>query len=95
MLTVALAADDALSALQAELVAGRSERDRLRARARGRSGRTSRSAGCARGTRIDARRALDPPAPELAFAAPALTLYRSHTAAGGARYEPLERVDLR
>ena len=46
----------------------------------------------ARGTRIDARRALDPPAPSLSFVPTALTLYRSHTGPGGARYEPLQRV---
>jgi 2'-5' RNA ligase len=32
-----------------------------------------------------------PPAPPLAFAAAALTLYRAHTAPGGAAYEPLWR----
>lgn len=36
---------------------------------------------------------IPPPAP-LAFAAEAVTLYRSHTDPGGARYEALERVAL-
>ena len=48
----------------------------------------------ARGTPIDARQALAPDVPPLAFAAPAVTLYRSHTGAGGARYEPLVRAEL-
>jgi 2'-5' RNA ligase len=48
-----------------------------------------------RGARIDIRRPLEPPAPQLSFDPPSLTLSRSHTASGGARYEPLERVDLR
>jgi 2'-5' RNA ligase len=43
-----------------------------------------------RGTRLAACE-LDPPAPALAFAAPAITLYRSHTGGHGARYEPLAR----
>jgi 2'-5' RNA ligase len=33
--------------------------------------------------------------PPLAFAGAAATLYRSHLGRGGARYEPLARVDLR
>lgn len=35
-----------------------------------------------------------PPPQELSFAACAVTLYRSHTGPGGARYEPLERIAL-
>jgi 2'-5' RNA ligase len=46
-----------------------------------------------RGTRLAARE-LDPPAPALAFAPPALTLYRSHTDGHGARYEPLASCAL-
>lgn len=93
VLTVALRADDALAALQADLVAalGRAvgfvpERRPFRPHVT--VGRVPR------GSRIDPRPALDPPAPDLSFRAPALTLYRSHAGAGGARYEPLERVDL-
>ena len=33
-----------------------------------------------------------PPPPQLTFAPAALALYRSHTGAGGARYEALARV---
>ena len=49
----------------------------------------------ARGTRIETRRPLDPPPPELDFRFEALTLYRSHTGRDGARYEPLAFVGLR
>lgn len=45
-----------------------------------------------RGTRAPTQEPLEPPA--LTFPADALTLYRSHTGAGGARYEPLARVAL-
>lgn len=93
VLTVALRPEDALAALQAGLVAALQvaigfEPERRAFRPHVTVGRVPR------GTRIDARRPLDPPAPELSFRAPALTLYRSHTRAGGARYEPLERVGL-
>jgi 2'-5' RNA ligase len=37
---------------------------------------------------------LDPPPPLGPFAAPALTLFRSHPGAGGSRYEALARVAL-
>jgi 2'-5' RNA ligase len=46
-----------------------------------------------RATRLAASE-LDPPAPELAFASPALTLYRSHAGGRGARYEPLATRSL-
>lgn len=48
-----------------------------------------------RGTRIDPRIELDPPAPALGFGARALTLYRSDTSRGGARYERLSGAELR
>jgi 2'-5' RNA ligase len=48
--------------------------------ARARRGPSPRAAG------------LDPPPPALSFEPEALVLYRSHTGAGGARYEPLVRV---
>lgn len=93
VLTVALRPDDALAALQAGLVTALQvaigfEPERRAFRPHVTVGRVRR------GTRIDARRPLDPPAPALSFRAPGLTLYRSHTGAGGARYEPLERVGL-
>ncbi|HEV2785555.1 MAG TPA: 2'-5' RNA ligase family protein, partial [Solirubrobacteraceae bacterium] len=90
---VALRADDGLAALQRDLVAALErtigfEPERRPFRPHVTVGRVPR------GTRIDARRDLRPPAPELTFRAPALTLYRSHTGRGGARYEALERVEL-
>jgi 2'-5' RNA ligase len=93
VLTVALAADETLAALQAELVAGLTSAigfaaERRRFRPHVTVGRV------ARGTRIDTRDALAPPAPELRFAAPALTLYRSHTGPQGARYERMGGVEL-
>jgi 2'-5' RNA ligase len=93
VLTVALRADRDLSSLQADLVAGLEsaigfDPERRPFRPHVTVGRVPR------GTRIDPRRALDPPGPELAFAPAALTLYRSHTGAGGARYEPLVCVDV-
>ena len=93
VLSVALAADDALAALQADLVARLVdaigfEPEQRRFRPHVTVGRV------ARGTPIDTRRALEPGVPELAFEAPAVTLYRSHTGAGGARYEPLVRAEL-
>ena len=48
----------------------------------------------ARGTRIDTRRALDPPAPALQFAARELVLYRSRRSPQGARYERLGAAAL-
>jgi 2'-5' RNA ligase len=92
VLSVALRADDGLSALQADLT-GALERA-IGFAPEARPFRPHVTVGrVARGTRVDARRALAPP-PQLVFAPPALTLYRSHTASGGARYEPLERVAL-
>ena len=93
VLTVALEADETLAALQAELVSGLAsaigfEAERRRFRPHVTVGRV------ARGTRIDTRRAFDPPAPALRFQAPALTLYRSRTAPDGARYERLSGVEL-
>jgi 2'-5' RNA ligase len=46
-----------------------------------------------RGERVRAA-GLGPPAPDLAFHAPAVTLYRSHTGPGGSRYEALARAPL-
>jgi 2'-5' RNA ligase len=93
VLTVALGAQKDLSSLHADLVTGLAaaigfEPEQRAFRPHVTVGRVPR------GARIDMRRELDPPAPELAFDAGALTLYRSHTGAGGARYEPLSRADL-
>lgn len=93
VLTVALRPHDDLAALHRDLVAALERAigfapERRPFRPHVTLGRVPR------GIRVDTRRALDPPAPELSFAAPALTLYRSHTAPGGARYEPLKRVGL-
>ena len=93
VLTVALRPDEALAALQAGLVAVLA--DAIGFQPERRAFRPHVTVGrVPRGTRVDARRPLDPPGPELSFRTPALTLYRSHTGAGGARYEPLERVGL-
>ncbi|MDP1848349.1 MAG: RNA 2',3'-cyclic phosphodiesterase [Solirubrobacteraceae bacterium] len=93
VLTVALEPDAALAALQAELVAGLSSAigfaaERRRFRPHVTVGRV------ARGTRIDTRSALQPPAPDLRFAAHSLTLYRSHTGPQGARYIRMGGVEL-
>jgi 2'-5' RNA ligase len=45
-----------------------------------------------RGTRVRTEEL--PPPPALTFGADGLTLYRSHTGGGGARYEALEQVTL-
>ena len=93
VLTVALRADDGLAALQADLVASLEHAIGLGAEHR--PFRPHVTVGrVLRGARVDPRRALDPPVPELLFRAPALTLYRSHTGASGARYEPVARVGL-
>jgi 2'-5' RNA ligase len=93
VLTVALRADPALPALQGELAAALQGAIGLQAEAR--PFRPHVTVGrVARDTRIDARRALEPPPPQLSFRPPALTLYRSHSGSGGARYEALERVAL-
>lgn len=93
VLTVALAADETLAELQAALVAALGsaigfEAEQRRFRPHVTVGRVPR------GTRIDTRPALDPPAPTLAFRAPAVVLYRSRTTPEGARYERLGGADL-
>lgn len=94
VLTVALESGPALADLQAELVAGLAAAigfapERRRFRPHVTVGRVPR------GTRIDTRRRLEPSAPALHFHAPGLTLHRSRTAPGGARYERLAGVELR
>jgi RNA 2',3'-cyclic 3'-phosphodiesterase len=91
VLAVALRAGPALAHLHADLVAGLQraiglEPDRRPLRAH---------VTVARARREARRRAveIDPP-PALTFAPEALVLYRSHTGTGGARYEPLARVDV-
>ena len=93
VLTVALHAGEALAQLRAELVAALAaavgfEAERRPFRPHVTVGRVPRD------VRIDTRSELEPP-PQLSFEAPALTLYRSHTARGGARYEPLAHAALR
>lgn len=93
VLTVALRESAALAALQADLVAALERAIGFAPEAR--PFRPHVTVGrVPRGTRIDARRPLRPPAPPLSFQAPSLTLYRSQTGPGGARYEPLQRVAL-
>ena len=93
VLTVALLADDGLSALQADLVAVLRSAIGLEPEAR--PFRPHITVGrVPRWTRIATRDALRAPAPALTFRAPAVTLFRSHTSAGGARYEPLARAVL-
>ena len=93
VLTVALETSETLASLHEELVAALAaaigfEPERRPFRPHVTVGRV------ARGTRIDARCALAPPAPALSFQALALTLYRSRTAPAGARYEPLGGAKL-
>lgn len=93
VLAIALQDDDALTSLHGELVAGLAaaigfEPEQRPFRPHVTVGRVARA------TRIDPHRALEPPAPELAFEPCALTLYRSHTAPAGARYEALRRAVL-
>lgn len=93
VLTVALQDDASLAGLQADLVAALAraigfEPEHRRFRPHVTVGRV------ARGTPIDTRRTVEPPAPELRFAAPGVTLYRSRTAPDGARYERLGGVGL-
>ncbi len=93
VLSVGLESDDTLAALHEELVAALGsaigfQAERRRFRPHVTLGRV------ARGTRVDTRPALDPPAPQLCFQARALTLYRSRTSPEGARYERLTGVDL-
>jgi len=94
VLSVALETGDGLAGLHVELVAALAsavgfEPERRRLRPHVTVGRV------ARGTRVDTRHGLDPPAPQLRFRAPALTLYRSRTSPDGARYEQLTGVELR
>jgi 2'-5' RNA ligase len=91
VLSVALRADPVLSALQADLVAGLERAIGLEPERRPFTPHVT-VGRVRRGARIDARRVLDAAVPQLSFTPPALTLYRSHTGAGGARYEPLARV---
>jgi 2'-5' RNA ligase len=90
VLSVALRADDGLSALQSELAAALERAIGFEPEARPFKPHVT-VGRVTRGTRVDPRRELVAP-PALSFVPPALTLYRSHTAPGGARYEPLERV---
>ncbi len=94
VLSVALEAGAALAALQAELVAALAAAigfapEQRRFRPHVTVGRV------ARGTRIDTREALDPPAPQRRFRAQSMVLYRSRTTPEGARYERLGGVELR
>jgi 2'-5' RNA ligase len=94
VLTVALGPDERLAVLRAALVVGLRgaigfEPERRAFRPHVTVGRVPR------GTRIDTRRALDPPAPELLFQARGLLLYRSRTSPDGARYERLGGIALR
>jgi 2'-5' RNA ligase len=95
VLTVALSCGDAVGVLRDRLVAGLVdaigfEPEQRAFRAHVTVARVARDAR----SRVDARRELSPPVPELAFALPALTLYRSRTGPGGASYEALGRVGL-
>jgi 2'-5' RNA ligase len=93
VLTVALRAGDALAGLQADLVGALEPTIGFVAQKR--PFRPHVTVGrVPRGTRIDTHRPLEPPAPALSFHPPSLTLYRSHTGRGGARYEPLAQVRL-
>lgn len=94
VLTVALRPEDGLSALHADLVAALQSAIGFRPEARAFTPHIT-VGRVPRGTRVDSRRALEPPAPELSFAPPALNLYRSHPSSDGARYESLERVAMR
>ncbi len=91
VLAVALRAGEELCGLRDELLAGLRAAIAFAPEARP-FGPHVTVARVPRGLRVDARAELCPPAPELTFAAPALTLYRSHTGAGGSRYEPLRSV---
>jgi len=94
VLAVALEDEPALTGLQADLVAALAAR--IGFEPDGRRFRPHVTVGrVARGTRIDTRRALDPPAPALSFSARRLILYRSRTSPEGARYERLGGVELR
>jgi len=89
VLTVALLGSAGLAALQAAVVAALV--DAIGFEPERRPFRPHVTVGhVARGTNSVRTVKLEPPA-ALSFAAEALTLYRSHTGAGGARYEPLAR----
>ena len=93
MLTVAIGGGgDGLGALQSALVARLAEAigfepERRAFRPHVTVGRVPR------GARVMAD-ALEPPPPALEFDARALTLYRSHTGRGGARYEALTSASV-
>jgi len=91
VLTVALGADERLPALHAALVAGLREAIGFETEAR--AYRPHVTVG-----RVPREARLRPPPldapPALTFAAPALTLYRSRTQPGGARYEALASLEL-
>jgi 2'-5' RNA ligase len=91
VLTVALAGEPSLEALQAAVAGALGDAigydpEHRRFRPHVTVGRVRR------GARVEALSLPDPP--ELVFAAEALTLYRSHTGPGGSRYETLARVGL-
>jgi 2'-5' RNA ligase len=93
VLSVALEADESLAALQAELVDGLVSAIGFEAEQR--PFRPHVTVGrVVRGARIDTRHALEPPAPDLRFAARGLTLYRSRTTPEGARYERMSGAEL-
>ena len=91
VLTVAVEADGRLSTLQAALVAGLGEAIGFVPEAR--AFRPHITVG-----RVPRNVRLRPPSlaepPKLTFAAPSITLYRSRTQPGGARYEPVAIVAL-
>jgi RNA 2',3'-cyclic 3'-phosphodiesterase len=94
VLTVALEAGETLAVMQAELVEAVASAIEFKPEQRG--FRPHITVGrVARGTRIDTREALDPPAPLLHFSARGLVLYRSRTSPEGARYERLGATVLR
>jgi 2'-5' RNA ligase len=88
-------AEDALRALQAEVVAALADAIGFTPERRAFLAHVTVSR-VRQGERVprQLREGLAPPAP-LAFAAPAVTLFRSHLSPRGARYEALVRVPLR
>jgi len=91
VLTVAIGGGDGLGALQSALVARLREAIAFEPERRAFRPHVT-VARVPRGARVAAG-ALEPP-PVLAFDARALTLYRSHTGRGGARYEALASVPI-
>lgn len=92
VLCVALAPDPGLAALRTELVAGLAGAldwipERRAFRPHVTVGRVRR------GARVRGAE-LEPPPPDLAFAARIIALYRSHPGPGGSRYEALARAVL-